>query len=1202
MFKRFLPNSVNSFKTAFFLVFFISVFSGFAQFNSMPIGGIDTGSTCTGIILDPGGTGNYGNATFSIYTINPNGNSTVSLVFSQFSTQANQDFLKVYDGASVNGTLLGNFSGNSLPNGGNAITSLSGSMTLVFTSNIAMTSSGFVASWSTNDTTSPTSQFVTSTNSVAFNTPLQFLNTSVNSNARVWDFGDGTTSTDYSPFHTYTSSGVKQVKLISSNCFGSDTSSVVNITVLPSPNGTFSLDTIALTVPCNGKDSTTIVLNNTGLGDLPYNIEFSGAQPNVLIDAKFEGPGFDGFVNQNPNLYTATIVSTAATPQGSSHLRFAGDGTVIRDGLVRNIPNSQPTEISYFVKAKTTVTGNSHGYVLFRSNLSTGGNMFFSSFRYGLLRCSFSKNGAYSMYTKNVVAGQWIKIELKEIDFTNNSFDLYVDGVKVENDIQFYHNNVTDIDAVHMYHIWQGSFGIDDFQVIDANVPNAIEYYPKTSVVSANGSQTITIVGDGNALPIGEYWYDFTVESNDTNLDGKIIPLKLIVEGRGELEQDTMVVDAGTVYTNTTFHDSVKITNVGCDTLLFDSITNALPNLTVSPSSMMLLPDSTNYVHFNFTSPSSGVFNDTARLFGTDTSSAIYFSANVIDAPNLVVNPSNLFYNVNGCDSIVINDTLQLLNSGLGMLNYTLNLLTSYRDTSFQNYTTSGAATNHTFTNVPTTADSLEITVVLKGDFDLTSEYAFMNIDSYTYGIVPDNNTNNYDTIRIKLTNSTLINNWLANGSINVQLTNSNSVGFISSFGNSHEVILSVYNNQWVSTSAMSPSSLSGNDSIDVPLFIDASSLPDGFHTAYLEINSNDPAQPEVIVTIELNKVSYPDLKLSANCINYGTVQLNQTYSDSILMKNEGCADLFFNGYFFNDPNFTTAYGTPMISPGDSAWLVVNYTPTTTGTINSFVLLDNNDTNIAVCLNALVSAAPIATYDHANTNTCDGIFSFTDNSTNIPTQWFWDFGDGNFSIAQNPSHTYKYPGVYQVKMVATNVLGSDSLTKTINALDILYADFVMPQTTNINQSVQFIDSSQTATAWQWFFGDGNTSTLKNPTNIYTSGGTYNVSLIVTTATCTKTVNKQIVISGNIGLEEFNLHQISVYPNPAKDELTIELPEIIESANFELYNGLGQNLSIDKNLHEGSNKIDVSNLKDGIYYLRINTDSGNTINQKVTIKH
>ena len=77
-----------------------------------------------------------------------------------------------------------------------------------------------------------------------------------------------------------------------------------------------------------------------------------------------------------------------------------------------------------------------------------------------------------------------------------------------------------------------------------------------------------------------------------------------------------------------------------------------------------------------------------------------------------------------------------------------------------------------------------------------------------------------------------------------------------------------------------------------------------------------------------------------------------------------------------------------------------------------------------------VSAAPMANFK-ANYNTsCDGRFDFTDLSSNLPTAWYWDFGDGNTSILQNPKHTYFSNGSYTVTLTATNSLGSDTELKT----------------------------------------------------------------------------------------------------------------------------------------------------------------------------
>ena len=55
--------------------------------------------------------------------------------------------------------------------------------------------------------------------------------------------------------------------------------------------------------------------------------------------------------------------------------------------------------------------------------------------------------------------------------------------------------------------------------------------------------------------------------------------------------------------------------------------------------------------------------------------------------------------------------------------------------------------------------------------------------------------------------------------------------------------------------------------------------------------------------------------------------------------------------------------------------------------------------------------------------------NFTDQSTNDPTSWQWDFGDGGTSTQQNPSHTYNTDGSYAVTLTATNGNGSNVKTK-----------------------------------------------------------------------------------------------------------------------------------------------------------------------------
>lgn len=78
---------------------------------------------------------------------------------------------------------------------------------------------------------------------------------------------------------------------------------------------------------------------------------------------------------------------------------------------------------------------------------------------------------------------------------------------------------------------------------------------------------------------------------------------------------------------------------------------------------------------------------------------------------------------------------------------------------------------------------------------------------------------------------------------------------------------------------------------------------------------------------------------------------------------------------------------------------------------------------------AVATAAPVADFIGVPvTGSVPFNVVFTDLSTNAPTSWLWDFGDGYTSTQQNPTHQYATDGVYSVTLTVTNGIGSDSLT------------------------------------------------------------------------------------------------------------------------------------------------------------------------------
>jgi PKD repeat protein len=134
---------------------------------------------------------------------------------------------------------------------------------------------------------------------------------------------------------------------------------------------------------------------------------------------------------------------------------------------------------------------------------------------------------------------------------------------------------------------------------------------------------------------------------------------------------------------------------------------------------------------------------------------------------------------------------------------------------------------------------------------------------------------------------------------------------------------------------------------------------------------------------------------------------------------------------------------------------------------------------------------------------------FTD--TSLPNNggsiesWLWDFGDptsgiNNNSTQQNPDHIFLNYGSFPVTLIISNVNGClDTVLHNVYIHDAPFVDFVS-DTVCHGDSTHFYDystPSDSIIAWQWSFGDGGTSNLKNPSHLYGSAGIFTVSLMVT---------------------------------------------------------------------------------------------------------
>ena len=249
------------------------------------------------------------------------------------------------------------------------------------------------------------------------------------------------------------------------------------------------------------------------------------------------------------------------------------------------------------------------------------------------------------------------------------------------------------------------------------------------------------------------------------------------------------------------------------------------------------------------------------------------------------------------------------------------------------------------------------------------------------------------------------------------------------------------------------------------------------------------------------------------------------TLQASIIYNSDGI-DTSGSGHIQGDIPVTFATSTGTVSPS-SATLIsgiasTTFTPSGTGLglINSNI--DGNGGMSVVTVTGGSGPVPVVTNFSGSptTGTAPLTVDFADTSTGSPTSRLWTFGsystaDEGISTGTNPSHTYESPGTYTVTLTANTTERSDSMVRTgyitvsPPGMTPITAGFTSasPLTGHAPLTVVFTDTSTGGpTSWLWSFGDGTTSTLRNPTNTYTTAGSYTITLTATNGSVSNTIS------------------------------------------------------------------------------------------------
>ncbi len=316
------------------------------------------------------------------------------------------------------------------------------------------------------------------------------------------------------------------------------------------------------------------------------------------------------------------------------------------------------------------------------------------------------------------------------------------------------------------------------------------------------------------------------------------------------------------------------------------------------------------------------------------------------------------------------------------------------------------------------------------------------------------------------------------------------------------------------------------------------------------------------------------------------------------------------------------------------------YTFPTNGVKNvCLTIIDStSNCNSTSCDSVLITTAT------GTTSTCNANFVYTTGANGLVTfsstssilnpalaSLHWTFGDGHSSYGSNTSNTYTTNGTYLVCLTVSDSLNScyDVKCDTVvisnsssicnpSVVYFLSKDSTMSLTWN---AYPFYPSNITNATWYW--GDGSSTTGLYPSHTYSAAGTYSTCVTVSVSCGTITASYCYVASifrssENNDMISLNVKSasptginklmqaklnLSIQPNPSNGEIILELSgdDLKASENtVQIYNLLGDKVAETQVASNTKQALDLSNLANGTYLVKVNTGNG-YVTKKISVQ-
>ena len=933
---------------------------------------------------------------------------------------------------------------------------------------------------------------------------VNFTNLSNNATSYFWDFGDGGTSTQHSPTHIYATGGVYTVVLTAFNNCGSDTHTLT-ITIVIGPTANF------IGIPTSGCQPLTVqFINQSSANSTSFEWFFPGGNPS------FSTAQDPVVVYDNAGVYSVTLIASNSV----------GSDTRVRTNYIQ--VQSLPT-------ANFSVAVN--GSTVTCTNLSTNANSYLWDFGDGATSTVANPTHTYAddgVYTISLTATNSCGLDVSQQIITiatPPTANFIADNPEgcVTHTVNFINQSSSNSTGF----LWSFPGGIPATSTDPNPTVNYVArgvYTVTLTATNAQGNNTMTRTGyiSVEDLPIADfdrfingtivdftnyseyadsYFWDF---GDGTNSTATHPSHNYIVDGSYSVYLEAMNECGSTFKTSNVIITTLPTANFSADQ------TQGCNPLTVSFSNQ----SSSNVVSYQWSFPGG------SPSTSADPNQVVtYLNPGTYDVSLTVTNGA-------GSDSATRSGYITVSTTPTASFNSSVNLAqvqftnqSSQNASSFSwNFGDGNSSTqanpSHTYTQDGT------YTVVLTA----TNACGSQNFSQTLTIVTPptaafnSNKTSGCEPLDVQFANQSSANvtgfNWSFPGG-NPASSNLPNPSVTYSTAGTYSVTLIVNNSLYSDTITLSnhitiftlPTAGFQSDVnlAEVQFDNQSSSNSASYVWDFGDGNISNQENPAHIYT--LDGTYTVNLTAINSC---GTNSFQQTLtiitppaaaftSD----KTSGCDPLdvhFTNQSSVNVTGFNWSF--PGGNPSTSTEPNPTVTYSTGGSYSVTLIVNNSLYSDTVTLPNHITIQTLPAADFlANVNLAE--VQFDNQSSSNSVSYVWDFGDGDISNEENPTHLYGSDGTYMVNLTAVNNCGTQVMEQAVTIVTPPTAGLAADVNSGCDPLIVHFDnqSSSNVTDFSWSFPGGtpSTSTDPNPVVTYNVAGSYDVMLIVNNSQYSDTI-------------------------------------------------------------------------------------------------